>query len=186
MQNNIISVLEKNNLIPVVTVNDLHEIDSIIQTLLKKEIYCIEVTLRTPCALDALKQIKLKYSDQILLGAGTVINAKQIDEVKEIGVDFIVSPATSIRLLDLLKKSGMPFITGVATPSDILMGIEVGCAYFKFFPANLFGGIDALKAYGQLFPEIKFCPTGGLNENSFNEYLSLKNVISVGGSWMLK
>lgn len=186
MQNNIQRVLEKNNLIPVVTINDLKEIDSIIQTLIKKGIFCIEVTLRTPCAFDALRQIKLNYSNQISLGVGTVINEKQIDEVKDIGVDFIVSPATSTNLLNSLKKSGIPFITGIATPSDILLGIEAGCTYFKFFPANLFGGISALKVYAQLFPEINFCPTGGLNENTYNDYLSLPNVISVGGSWMLK
>lgn len=186
MQNNIQRVLEKNNLIPVVTINDLEEIDSIIQSLIKKGIFCIEVTLRTPCAFDALRQIKLNYSNQILLGVGTVINQQQIDHVKEIGVDFIVSPATSANLLESLNKSGIPFITGVATPSDILLGMEAGCTYFKFFPANLFGGIDALKAYAQLFPEIKFCPTGGVKENTYNDYLSLPNVISVGGSWMLK
>lgn len=186
MQNNIKSVLENNKLIPVVTIHDVLEIDTIIQSLLKKGIFCIEVTLRTPCAFEALKQIKQDYSNQILVGVGTVINAEQIEKVKAIGVDFIVSPATSENLLDALKKSGIPFITGVATPSDILIGIEAGCAYFKFFPANLFGGMDALKAYAQLFPQIKFCPTGGLNENTFADYLSLPNVISVGGSWMLK
>ena len=186
MQNNIQSVLEKNNLIPVVTIYDLIEIDSIIEPLLKKGIFCIEVTLRTPCAFDALREIKLKYPNQILLGVGTVINEKQIDELKDIGVDFIVSPATSVHLLEVLTKSGIPYITGIATPSDILLGIEAGCKYFKFFPATIFGGVDALKTYAQLFPEIKFCPTGGLNENTYKDYLSLPNVISVGGSWMFK
>lgn len=186
MQNNIQKILEKNNIIPVVTINDLDEIDLIIESLLKKGFLCVEVTLRTPCSLDALRQIKLKYSGQILLGVGTVINQKQIEIISDIGVDFIVSPATSLSLIDSLKRSGIPFITGVATPSDILAGIEMGCNCFKFFPANLFGGLDALKAYAQLFPQIKFCPTGGLTENSYKDYLLLSNVISVGGSWMLK
>jgi 2-dehydro-3-deoxyphosphogluconate aldolase/(4S)-4-hydroxy-2-oxoglutarate aldolase len=186
MQNNIQHILENNTLIPVVTFSDLKDIESTIQTLLNKNIFCIEVTLRTPCALDALRQIKRDYSNQITLGVGTVIQETQIEAVKEIGVDFMVSPATSVRLLAALEQSKIPYITGVATPSDILLGIEHGCSYFKFFPANLFGGVDALKTYAQLFPEIKFCPTGGLNETTYADYLSLPNVISVGGSWMLK
>jgi 2-dehydro-3-deoxyphosphogluconate aldolase/(4S)-4-hydroxy-2-oxoglutarate aldolase len=82
------------------------------------------------------------------------------------------------------EKSGIAFIPGVATPSEIIEGIQYGWDTFKFFPANLFGGLGALKAYGQVFPSIKFCPTGGITEESYPEYLALPNIISVGGSWM--
>ena len=185
-QNNIQNILSKHSIVPVVTISNEHEIDAILELLISKNIFCIEVTLRTDFAFEALEIIKKKYGSKIDVGVGTVVNRSQIQRVKEIGVDFIVSPGISASLASDLNESGIAFIPGVATPSDIIAGIQLGWNVFKFFPANLFGGIAALKTYGQVFPQITFCPTGGIDGNSYEEYLKLQNVVSVGGSWMMK
>ncbi|MEN9997859.1 MAG: 4-Hydroxy-2-oxoglutarate aldolase [Bacteroidota bacterium] len=185
-QNNIRGVLEKHPIIPVVTINNESEIDGIIKKLQENGISCIEITLRTDYALTAIKLIKSNYGDKISVGVGTVVAKDQIDAIKALKVDFIVSPGINETLGEHLMNSGIPFIPGVATPSDIILGIQMGWDTFKFFPANLFGGIEALKTYGQVFPSVKFCPTGGINSDSHNSFLELTNVISIGGSWMMK
>lgn len=184
-QNNIEGLLKNHPLIPVVTINSEDEIDPIIDALKARKVFCIEVTLRTDFAFEALQIIKERYSDSITLGVGTVISTEQIDKLVEIGVDFIVSPGLTSKLYHHFMASSIPFIPGVSTPSEIIQAIELGCDMLKFFPANLFGGIKALKTYGSVFPQVKFCPTGGVNESTFEEYLALKNVLSVGGSWMI-
>ncbi|MEJ6491964.1 MAG: bifunctional 4-hydroxy-2-oxoglutarate aldolase/2-dehydro-3-deoxy-phosphogluconate aldolase [Flavobacteriales bacterium] len=185
-QNNIVGVLSKHKIVPVVTINRLDEVDGIIQRLQAAGIHCIEVTLRTAVAFEAIQTIKTKYGNVVDVGIGTVVNEDQIQKAIQIGVDFMVSPGINSNLATVFEKSGIAFIPGVATPSEILLAMQLGWNTLKFFPANLFGGIDALKTYGNVFPSIQFCPTGGINESSFNEFLALKNVISVGGSWMIK
>lgn len=184
-QNNIESILKDHPLVPVVTIHSEDEIDPIINALIARNIFCIEVTLRTDFAFDALQIIKERYSESITLGVGTVISNDQIERLTQIGVDFIVSPGLTPTLYGHLFESNIPFIPGVTTPSEIMQAIELGCNTLKFFPANLFGGIKALKTYGNVFPQVKFCPTGGVNETTFEEYLALENVICVGGSWMI-
>lgn len=185
-QNNIEGVLKNHPLIPVVTINSEEEIDPIISALKAKNIFCIEVTLRTDFAFEALQIIKNRYSDSITLGVGTVVSTEQIDRLVEIGVDFIVSPGLTSKLYNHFMASAIPFIPGASTPSEIMKALELGCDMLKFFPANLFGGVKALKTYGNVFPQVKFCPTGGVNETTFEEYLALENVLCVGGSWMVK
>lgn len=185
-QNNIEGILKNHPLIPVVTIHSEEEIDPIINALKSRNIFCIEVTLRTDFAFDALRIIKERYADSITLGVGTVISTEQIDQLIQIGVDFIVSPGLTSKLYYHFMASGIPFIPGVSTPSEIMQAHELGCDMLKFFPANLFGGIKALKTYGNVFPQIKFCPTGGVNESTFEDYLALENVLCVGGSWMVK
>jgi 2-dehydro-3-deoxyphosphogluconate aldolase/(4S)-4-hydroxy-2-oxoglutarate aldolase len=184
-QNNIQEVLKNHPLIPVVTIHSEAEIEEIINALRSRNVYCIEVTLRTDFAFEALRIIKEKYTD-ITLGVGTVISTEQIDELVKIGVDFVVSPGLTSKLYYHFMASKLPFIPGVSTPSEIIQAVEYGCDTLKFFPANLFGGIMALKTYGNVFPSVKFCPTGGVSESTFEEYLALDNIISVGGSWMVK
>lgn len=186
IQNNVESILKQHSIIPVVTINDIKEIDSTIKSLLSINIRCIEVTLRTEIAFKAIELIKKNYSKEICLGVGTIINVEQIKKATLIGVDFMVSPGISLELKNELINSKIPFIPGIATPSDIILGLQFGWSFFKFFPANLFGGIPALKTYQLVFPHVIFCPTGGLTENSYSDYLALNNVISVGGSWMIK
>jgi 2-dehydro-3-deoxyphosphogluconate aldolase / (4S)-4-hydroxy-2-oxoglutarate aldolase len=185
-QNNIRGILGKHQVIPVVTFNEQSEIEPTLTKLKAHGISCIEITLRTPFALEAISYVKKNHSTWMTVGVGTLIDEDQLLKVKEIGVDFIVCPGTNYALLPKLEDSGIAFIPGIVTPTEIMNGIEKQLNTFKFFPANLFGGIETLKTYAQVFPEIKFCPTGGVNEETYKDYLNLTNIISVGGSWMLK
>lgn len=184
-QNNIAEVLSQHPIIPVVTINNEAEIPAIVAALKANNISCIEITLRTAYALDAIAYFKAHYADEFTVGVGTVVLPAQVLAVAKLGVDFIVSPGINNDLGLVLEQSGIAFIPGVATPSDVLVGLQRGWDVFKFFPANLFGGLPALKAYGQVFPGVRFCPTGGITAATKDEYLALNNVISVGGSWMM-
>ena len=183
-QNNIREVLAKHPIIPVVTFTNLEEIDAKIEVLLRNNVMCIEITLRTPVAYDAIQKVKENYGSEITVGMGTVVMEAQIRKAIELQVDFMVSPGLHSGLAEQLMESKIAFIPGVATPSDIITGLQYEWDTFKFFPAFLFGGVEALKTYGQVFPNLKFCPTGGLTEATYRDYLALENVISVGGSWL--
>jgi 2-dehydro-3-deoxyphosphogluconate aldolase / (4S)-4-hydroxy-2-oxoglutarate aldolase len=186
IQNNIEQILRENPIIPVVTFNSVNEVDGVIEKLLSKNIKCIEVTLRTDAAVDSIAYIKQKYASKITVGMGTVTNIQHVKNAQELHVDFMVSPGISRTLTAAFERSYIPYIPGVSTPSEIIKAINQGFDVLKFFPANLFGGIEALKTYGQVFPNVKFCPTGGINESTYKSYLELNNVIAVGGSWMVK
>lgn len=181
-----INILKRHPIIPVVTFNNVEDVERVVETLLHENIKCIEVTLRNENAFDCIEKIIAEYGDKIDVGVGTVINVSQVKRSKELDVDFIVSPGLNEMLSKEIKKANIPFIPGVSTPSEIINANELGYDVLKFFPANLFGGVDALKTYGKVFPHIKFCPTGGINESNYKEYLNLENVISVGGSWVIK
>lgn len=183
-QNNIREVLANHPIIPVVTFTKLDEIDAKMEVLLRNNVKCIEITLRTPVAYDAIQKVKERYGNEITVGMGTVVLEAQIHKAMELQVDFMVSPGLHGGLAEQLMASKIAFIPGVATPSDIITGLQYEWDTFKFFPAFLFGGVEALKTYGQVFPHLKFCPTGGLTKESYLDYLALENVISVGGSWI--
>jgi len=183
-QNNIREVLAMHPIIPVVTFTNLDEIEAKIEVLLRNNVKCIEITLRTPVAFDAIQKVKENYGSEITVGMGTVVLEAQILKAIELQVDFMVSPGLHAGLAEQLMASKIAFIPGVATPSDIITGLQFEWDTFKFFPAFLFGGVEALKTYGQVFPNLKFCPTGGLTEATYRDYLALENVISVGGSWL--
>jgi len=186
VQNGIETILKHNPVIPVATIHNAEELETILSKIQVAGIHCIEITLRTEYALEAIKELKSRNIPGFFVGVGTVIRPEQVEQVKALEVDFIVSPGMTEKLSVALAASGIPYIPGVSTVSEIMLGIEENCAFFKFFPANLSGGIEAIKAYGQLFPSVKFCPTGGITENTYENYLDEKNIISVGGSWMLK
>jgi 2-dehydro-3-deoxyphosphogluconate aldolase/(4S)-4-hydroxy-2-oxoglutarate aldolase len=185
-QFNIREVLAKNLIVPVVTINQLNQVDAIAESLIDQGITCIEVTLRTPVAYDAIAYLKKNYFNKLTIGVGTIISKEQLKKVEALEVDFIVSPGLMEYLAEDLQKAKIPFIPGVVTPSEIMRGIELGYDTFKFFPAEIFGGTKTLKTYSSLFPDIKFCPTGGINHSNYKEYLTLPNVICVGGSWVLE
>jgi len=186
MQNGINSILSKHRLVPVVTIKSLDEIDTIAQKLQEQDVSCIEITLRTDIAWNAIEIFKERYGDTFDVGVGTIISTQDVAKAKQIGVDFIVSPGYTNNLAKALDLCGIPFLPGVSTPSEIIKAKESGCKYLKFFPANLFGGIKALKTYAALFPDCHFCPTGGISEENHLDYLKLPNVICVGGSWITK
>jgi 2-dehydro-3-deoxyphosphogluconate aldolase/(4S)-4-hydroxy-2-oxoglutarate aldolase len=183
-QNNIRAILEKHPIIPVVTFNELSEVVPQLEKLESQGVSCIEITLRTPISFDAIAEAKRAFGKRIDIGVGTLVTNEQIEKAAELNVDFMVSPGISKSLAPTFESCGIPFIPGVATPSEIITGLELGWDTFKFFPAHLFGGLDALKTYGQVFPQVKFCPTGGIKAETYEHYLKLSNVISVGGSWL--
>jgi 2-dehydro-3-deoxyphosphogluconate aldolase/(4S)-4-hydroxy-2-oxoglutarate aldolase len=184
-QNNIRAVLAAHKIIPVVTFHNLSEVDPLVDKLLEQDVRCIEVTLRTPEAMECIAYLVKHKKNDFSIGVGTVIRPEQVEILENMGVDFLVSPGLSPDLAAAFLKSKIPFIPGVATPSDIITAQAYGFDTLKFFPANLFGGLGALKAYDQVFPAIKFCPTGGINANNYEEFLALNNVITVGGSWLV-
>jgi 2-dehydro-3-deoxyphosphogluconate aldolase/(4S)-4-hydroxy-2-oxoglutarate aldolase len=184
-QNGIRNILANHPLIPVATIHSTASIDATVQQLVDQGIHCIEVTLRTAVAWDAIQAIKEKYGDAFTVGVGTLVQAEQVAMAVELGVDFMVSPGLNKPLIEAFTSCETPFIPGVTTPSEIMEGIALGWDTFKFFPAHVFGGLKALKTYGQVFPEVRFCPTGGINEETHQEFLAISNVICVGGSWMM-
>lgn len=184
-QNNIRKILKANPVIPVVSFNSIEEVEPAINLLIGKGINCIEITLRNDNAFSCVKAAKKLNISGFHVGIGTIVSEEQIKQVADIAVDFMVSPGMNKNLSNTFNNSGIPFIPGIATPSEIILGMELGWDTFKFFPANLFGGTKALKTYGSVFPNVLFCPTGGISEDSYKSYLELSNVISVGGSWLI-
>ena len=185
MQNNIEAILKKNPLIPVATIDNLSQVDSFYSHLTSHGIHCIEITLRTPVSWEAIRLFKERYGKDYAVGVGTIVSPEDIERCKELNVDFMVSPGLGDAMIDVFNSSGIPFLPGVSTPSEIIQGLNRGWTFFKFFPADLFGGIKALKTYGAIFSQAKFCPTGGINGENANDFLQLNNVLSVGGSWLL-
>lgn len=153
------------------------------QTLYDAGMRVFEITLRSACALQVISDIRQALPDAIV-GAGTVIEAAQVDQVKSAGGQFIVTPGLSELLLDALVDSQLPVIPGITSPSELIQGYQRGLRCFKFYPAELSGGRTMLKAFHGPFSDVMFCPTGGLNLNNFIDYLALDNVPIVGGTWL--
>lgn len=185
-QNGIRATMAGHTLVPVVTFNDLTKVDAFVDYLLAQNVRCIEITLRTEHGLKAIEYIKKNRGSEMLTGAGTVTTPANIQAVKNAGGDFIVSPGLTEKLATALIDSGVPFLPGVSTASEIMKAQEFGLDTLKFFPAHLFGGLEGLKAFGSVFPNIQFCPTGGITKESSKDYLALKSVFAVGGSWFQK
>ncbi|MFT6501552.1 MAG: 2-dehydro-3-deoxyphosphogluconate aldolase/(4S)-4-hydroxy-2-oxoglutarate aldolase [Crocinitomicaceae bacterium] len=184
LQNNIEALLKANPLIPVVTIESLDEVDVVYENLSSQGINCVEITLRTEIAWEAIALFKEKYGPAFKVGVGTIISPDDILKCVKLKVDFMVSPGLTSSMIQQFDFSGIPFLPGVSTPSEIIRGIDMGWRVFKFFPADLFGGAKALKVYGNIFKDVSFCPTGGINKDNYQEYLDLKNVMAVGGSWL--
>lgn len=144
----------------------------------------IEVVRRTPVALDVVSAIRKNFPDMVV-GLGTVMSPSDVDDAKQAGSQFIVTPALSSKLLEALLASELPFIPGTANPADVLLATEYGIKEMKFFPASLSGGAAMLQALGSVFSKVSFCPTGGISQQNMHEYLALPNVFAVGGSWMI-
>ena len=171
--------------IPVVVIDDLEQAVPLASALVRGGLPAIEVTLRTPVALAAIERIAASVPGAVV-GAGTVTTAAQVDDALAAGARFLVSPGATPTLLYALQASGVPFLPGVATPSEVVALIERGIFYAKLFPAEVVGGVAALKAFAGPFPRMRFCPTGGVSASNAASYLALPNVVCVGGSWMTK
>lgn len=186
IQNNIAGILKNHPLIPVATIEDLSEVDKLYESLSKQGISCVEITLRTEVAWEAIALFKEKYGNEFKVGVGTIVSADDILKCVKVKADFMVTPGLTASMVQQLDFSGIPFLPGVSTPSEIVRGMDLGWYYFKFFPADIFGGVKALKTYGAIFKDAQFCPTGGIGSENYKEYLELENVLSVGGSWLTK
>ncbi|MFG2158613.1 bifunctional 4-hydroxy-2-oxoglutarate aldolase/2-dehydro-3-deoxy-phosphogluconate aldolase [Streptomyces olivaceus] len=178
------SVLDLAPVVPVVVVDELADAVPLARALVAGGLPAIEVTLRTPVALDAIRAIAGEVPGAVV-GAGTAITAEQVGEVVAAGARFLVSPGWTDGLLDAMRASGVPFLPGVSTTSEVVALLERGVREMKFFPAEAAGGTAYLKALAAPLPQARFCPTGGIGPASAPEYLALPNVGCVGGSWML-
>lgn len=176
--------ISKSKIIPVVKVDTEENAVKISNSLIEKKINLIEITYRTENAGKCIKKISNSFSN-IVVGAGTITNIAQAKDAIKNGAKFLVMPGFDKNTVKYAIKNNIPIIPGVATPTEIMAAMNMGLHVLKLFPCNIVGGIDFLKSIKGPFPKIKFIPTGGINENNFNDYLSLENVIAVGGSWVV-
>ncbi len=174
-----------DRVIPVVVIKDISETDGLISALKRGGINCAEITFRTACAEDAIKYAAKNYPD-MNIGAGTVINGEQCERALKAGAKFIVSPGLSVEVAKICKEKNVPYYPGCVTPTEIMQAIELGFSVVKFFPANVYGGLKALKALSGPFPQLKFIPTGGVDLTNLKEFLSFDKIYAVGGSFMMK
>jgi len=168
---------------PVIVIDDKEDAVPLAKALFEGGVKLLEVTLRTPAGLMAIEKMA-QYSSDIVVGAGTVTQADQVDQVKEAGGRFVVSPGFSNAIAERTQVLGMAYLPGVATSTEIMMALEKEYSFLKFFPAVQAGGIDMIKAFSGPFPHVTFCPTGGINKRDYARYLALENVRCVGGSWL--
>jgi 2-dehydro-3-deoxyphosphogluconate aldolase/(4S)-4-hydroxy-2-oxoglutarate aldolase len=168
--------------IPVIVIDDLATARPLAEALVAGGLPALEVTMRTPVALDAIRA--MKEVPGAIVGAGTVVNTEQFEQVMDAGVEFIVSPGLTERLADPIIASGVPYLPGIANSADIMRGLDLGLTHFKFFPAEANGGLKALKSLAAPFYQCNFCPTGGVSEANAPEWLAFDPVLCVGGSWV--
>ena len=178
-----LSILQKSPIIPVIVLEDASLAVPLAQAILAGGISVLEITLRTPAALDAIKLIS-EQIPQASVGAGTVLKSAQLKQAKEAGASFIVSPGLSLDLIETASELEIPYLPGIVTASEAMLAQEFELNAVKFFPAESFGGVKTLKAYSQVFPQLKFCPTGGVSLENMENYLALSNVPAVGGTWL--
>jgi 2-dehydro-3-deoxyphosphogluconate aldolase/(4S)-4-hydroxy-2-oxoglutarate aldolase len=176
-------IMHTSPVIPVMVINSIEHAVPLAKTLVEGGLRVLEITLRTPIALEAIRHIKQNVPDAIV-GAGTVINTETWHQAVDAGSQFIVSPGVTDKLLATALNSTTPILPGVATPSEVMKLLENGITEMKFFPAEAAGGIPMLKSFGGPLPQVAFCPTGGVSPKNAADYLALKNVACVGGSWM--
>ena len=171
--------------IPVVVIKEMSETDKILTALQNSDINCAEITFRTACAAEAIKYARENYLT-MNVGAGTVINAEQCKTALEAGAQFIVSPGLSVSVAEICKENNIPYYPGCVTPTEIMQALELGITTVKFFPANIYGGLKALKALSGPFPQVKFIPTGGVDRGNIDEFLAFDKVAAIGGSFFVK
>ena len=169
--------------IPVLSLNNFDDSIGVAKALINGGLNVLEVTLRTDYGLQAIRELKQAFPEAII-GAGTVTTPAQFESAVEAGADFILSPGHTMELLKLASESDIPTIPGISTPSEAMLAMEFGFNRLKFFPAEALGGVNFLRSLNGPFPQLKFCPTGGITINNVSQYLSLSNVFCVGGTWL--
>jgi len=182
-QEKIASLLTSARIVPVLTINRLEDAVPLARALVSGGVRMLEVTLRTPVAVEAAKAMIANVPDAIV-GIGTILNADDLARAEQLGAKFGISPGATPELLRAAAASNLPFAPGVATASELMQALAHGFDVVKFFPAEQAGGIKGLRALAGPFPHVKFCPTGGIGETNAPQWLAESNVIAVGGSWL--
>ncbi|UEM37880.1 bifunctional 4-hydroxy-2-oxoglutarate aldolase/2-dehydro-3-deoxy-phosphogluconate aldolase [Pectobacterium aquaticum] len=177
-------ILTTGPVVPVIVVNKLEHAVPMAKALVAGGVRVLELTLRTDCAIEAIRAIA-KEVPEAIVGAGTVTNPEQLAAVVEAGAQFAISPGLTEPLLKAATEGNIPLIPGISTVSELMLGMDYGLREFKFFPAEANGGVKALQAIAGPFAQIRFCPTGGITPNNYRDYLALKSVLCVGGSWLV-
>jgi len=176
-------VLNAGPVMPVMVIQNIDDAVPLAQALVDGGIKVLEITLRTPIAFEAIKLISENVKEAIV-GAGTIINPEQLLAAEAAGAVFAISPGLTPTLLNAAKSGNIALIPGIASLSELMLGMEYGLDHFKFFPAEAAGGIPMLKAIAGPVPQVTFCPTGGISPENYSAYLALSNVACVGGSWL--
>jgi len=179
----LLSLLQGQPVIPVLKIDDARDAVPLARALAKGGLRVIEITMRTSAALEAIRRAAAEVPEAVV-GAGTILNAKQFDEAAAAGSKFIVSPGCTRQVFDAARGSAVPLLPGAITPSEMMAALDEGLDFLKFFPAEQAGGVAFLKSLASPFQGLRFCPTGGVSVKNAADYLSLPNVICVGGSWV--
>ena len=183
MSRTIKDIMAISPIVPVMVINNVEHAVPLAHALVKGGLKVLEITLRTPAALESIRRIRAEVPEAIV-GAGTIINIETLNKAIDAGAEFIVSPGTTDKMIDAALATGIPLLPGIANPSQAMRLLEKGITEMKFFPAEAAGGIPMLKSIGAPIPQISFCPTGGVSQKNVKEYYNLSNVACVGGSWM--
>lgn len=178
------AIFDQGPVVPVMVIKKLEHAVPLAKALLAGGIRVLEITLRTPVAVDAIRVISREV-DNAVVGAGTVTTPEELKEVTEAGAVFAISPGLTPELLEAANAGSIALIPGISTISELMTGITRGYSHFKFFPAEAAGGVKMLKSIAGPFPHITFCPTGGISPANYKEYLALDNVACIGGSWLV-
>jgi 2-dehydro-3-deoxyphosphogluconate aldolase/(4S)-4-hydroxy-2-oxoglutarate aldolase len=171
-------------IVPVLVINKVEEALPIAEALLAANVKVLEVTLRTPAALDVISTIA-KELPEAIIGSGSVTNRQQLQQSYDAGAKFAISPGLTKDLLQAGNEGNIALIPGISSISELMDGADYGYDHLKFFPAEASGGVNAIKSIGGPFPDIRFCPTGGINLKNVRDYLALPNVVCCGGSWLV-
>lgn len=177
-------ILALGPVVPVIVIHELEQAVPMAKALLAANVRVLEVTLRTPVALEAIELLSREVPEAVV-GAGTVTTPKQLADVTAAGAQFAISPGFTPELLAAGQQSSIPLIPGIATVSELMVAQSYGYQALKFFPAEAAGGVAMLKSIAGPFPNVAFCPTGGIGPHNYRDYLALSNVKCVGGSWLL-
>jgi len=179
----LLALLNGQPVIPVLKIDDANDAVPLARALAKGGLKVIEITMRTPAALEAIRRAAGEVPEAVV-GAGTILNARQFEEAARAGSQFIVSPGATRQVFDAARGSAVPLLPGAITPSEMMAALEEGLDFLKFFPAEQAGGAAFLKSLASPFAGLSFCPTGGVSARNAADYLALPNVICVGGSWV--
>ncbi|THF57912.1 2-dehydro-3-deoxy-phosphogluconate aldolase [Ollibium composti] len=179
----LLALLDGQPVIPVLKITDVAHAVPLARALARGGLKAIEITLRTPDALECIRRVAAEVPEAVV-GAGTILSASQFDEAASAGSKFIVSPGITRELLAAARDSEVPLLPGAITPGEIMAAREAGLDFLKFFPAEQAGGAAFLKALASPIADVRFCPTGGIGPKNAADYLSLPNVLCVGGSWV--